>query len=49
MASEHLMKVSLASLMVAAHTPFLVVDLRIVHIAQLLSAFCSHRSPAKCC
>ena len=49
MASEHLMKASPPSLMVAAHTPFLVVELHIVHIAQLLSAFCSHRSPAKCC
>ena len=49
MASEHLMKASPPSLMVAAHTPFLVVELHIVHIAQLLSAFCSHRSPDKCC
>ena len=31
MASEHLMKASLPSLMVAAHTPFLVVELHIVH------------------
>ena len=31
MASEHLMKASPPSLMVAAHTPFLVVELHIVH------------------
>ena len=52
MASEHLMKASPPSLMVAAHTPFLVVELHIVHnsfqpfaATDLLPSAASHLSP----
>ena len=52
MASEHLMKASPPSLMVAAHTPFLVVELHIVHnsfqpfaATDLLPSAAGHLSP----
>ena len=47
MASEHLMKASPPSLMVAAHTPFLVVELHIVHTTPF-SLLQVSRSPDKC-